>query len=502
MWKGAIENLEKRREKLIYGNSEKLRTQYKKGKRSARERIQMLFDENTFEELDDFVIDYKNEQEYIGGGVICGYGKICGKTVFGISQDFTIIGGTVGEKHAKKIKHIQELAISMKKPLVVINDSGGARINEGSVALAGYGEILHLHTVASGYIPQIAIVLGPCSGGACYSPGLCDFVFSVEQLRYMFLTGPTVVSEIIGENCTMEELGGVDVHSQKSGVIHFKYKSELECIENVRRLLSYLPENCEQTPEKRKFKYVKRNTDIKNIVPDNPRKIYDIKQVIRYVLDDNSFMEVQEEFAKNAVVGFGTIEGNCCGIVANQPDFLAGALDIDASDKIAHFIRICDSFSIPIITLVDVPAFFPGTAQEQKGIIRHGAKILYAFSEATIPKISIILRKAYGGAYIAMNSIHIGADVVYAWPIAEIAVMGAEAAAKIVLKDISEAKIKEYKNNYESQFLNPYEAASHGFITSVILPEETRDKLLRALETLTHKNQELYLKKKHGNMPV
>jgi len=502
-WNDAIAVLKNKRDALyLSGYIEKKEKQYKNGKKDARERIRILFDENTFREIDDLTMDTRTNQESIGEGVVCGYGKINGKMVFVISQDFTVIGGTVGEKHAKKIKHIQKLAIKMKKPLIMINDSGGARINEGSVALAGYGGILHLHTIASGYIPQIAIVLGPCSGGACYSPGLCDFVFSVEQIGYMFLTGPAVVDECIGEKCTMKELGGVDMHSKESGVVHFKYKSETQCMQNVRELLSYLPENCEQFPGKRKFSYIKRDIDIKKIVPDNLRKIYDIKKIIDYIFDDSSFMEVQEEFAKNVVVGFGTLEGKCCGIIANQPAVLAGALDINASDKIAHFVRICDSFLIPIITLVDVPAFLPGTIQEQGGIIRHGAKILYAFSEATVPKISVILRKAYGGAYIAMNSIHIGADVVYAWPIAEIAVMGAESAAKIVLKNASKKMVQQYKNDYENQFLNPYEAASHGFVTSVILPEETRHKILEALEILNSKNQEFCLKKKHGNMPV
>lgn len=538
-WDSAISDLNVRREKAMLGGGQsKIDKQHKSGKMTARERIDMLLDQDSFVEInafiesriDDFDLDKKRVP---GDGVVTGYGLIGGRQVFVASEDFTVIGGTLGEYHSYKICAIQDMAIEMKAPLICINDSGGARIEEGISSLSGYSGMFLRHTKASGVIPQIAVILGPCSGGACYAPAICDYIFMVKDISKMFITGPNVVKTVINEEVSVEELGGAMVHAQKSGVSHFTYESENECLMGVRKLLSYLPSsNLDKAPavkpldEKQSLLYTvnkvfnkvhlgkafaKHGDDksfkLRDIVPDNSRKAYDVHDVIDCIVDHNSFFEVQKEFAMNAVIGFGRMDYEVVGFVCNQPQYMGGSLDYHASDKIARFIRFCDCFNIPLITLVDVPAFLPGTAQEHNGIIRHGAKVLFAYSEATVPKISLIMRKAYGGAYIAMNSKEMGADLVYAWPIAEIAVMGAEGAVNIAFKrKIKEANDpvamrEQCKKEYETRFLNPYVAASRGFVNEVIKPEETRTALLSGLKALRSKKVEpIY--KKHGNIPL
>ncbi len=512
-WNEAIEDLESRREQARLGGGQTaIDKQHEKGKLTARERLDILFDEGTFVEIndltesriDDFGLDKKRVP---GDGVITGYGKVNGRTVFASSEDFTVIGGSLGEYHSKKIVHIQDMAIKMKCPIVTINDSGGARIEEGIDSLSGYSGIFERNTIASGVIPQIAVILGPCSGGACYSPAICDYIFVVDEISKMFITGPQVVKTVIGEELTAEELGGAMTHAQTSGVAHFLYKSEKNCLGGVRELLSYLPQsNVDELPVK-EGRSVDQCKSLVNLVPDNKKKAYDVHDVINAMVDRESFFEVQKHWAKNAVVGFGRMEGNTVGFVCNQANFKGGSLDIDASDKMARFIRFCDCFNIPLVSLIDVPAFLPGSEQEHNGIIRHGAKILYAYSEATVPKISLIMRKAYGGAYIAMNSKHMGADIVYAWPIAEIAVMGAEGAINIIgRKQIQtaedpEAKRAELIAEYEKKFLNPYVAAKRGFVDEVIRPDETKEKILHALDLLKTKQINRPYKK-HGNMPL
>ncbi|NTV78119.1 MAG: acyl-CoA carboxylase subunit beta [Clostridiales bacterium] len=539
-WNEAVADLDNRRQKAeVGGGLSKIEKQHKIGKLTARERLDILLDAGTFVEtngfvesrIDDFGLDKKRVP---GDGVVTGYGEVNGRLVFVASEDFTVIGGTLGEYHSQKICQIQDMAMSMKAPVICLNDSGGARIEEGIASLSGYSGMFLRHTKASGVIPQIAVILGPCSGGACYAPAICDFIFMVKDISKMFITGPNVVKTVINEEVTVEELGGAMVHAQKSGVSHFTYESEKECLMGVRKLLSFLPANNLEKPpvikslEESKAahpgihkllgkfptvgklfsKESEHNCEkLKTIVPDNSRHAYDVKEVISCIIDSGSFFEVQKEFAPNAVIGFGRMEGNTTGFVANQPNHMGGSLDFHASDKIARFIRFCDCFNIPIITLVDVPAFLPGTAQEHNGIIRHGAKVLFAYSEATVPKISLIMRKAYGGAYIAMNSKEMGADMVFAWPIAEIAVMGAEGAVNIAFKKkIQEAPNPEEmraqcKKEYEDRFLNPYVAAKFGYVNQVIKPEETRDSLLKALKLLAHKKVEVPFKK-HGNIPL
>lgn len=517
-WEEAIAKLEEKRERLkLGGGQSRIEKQHKSGKLTARERIELLLDSGTFVEIDNMVesrIDDFNmaEKKAPGDGVVVGYGKIDGRKVFVSSEDFTVIGGTLGEYHAAKICHILDLAYENLCPVILINDSGGARIEEGISSLSGYGGIFLRHTRASGVIPQISVILGPCSGGACYSPALCDFIFTVKDTSKMFITGPLVVKTVLNEETTVEELGGAEVHCKKSGVSHFTYESEKDCMEGVRKLLSYLPDNYESKAkivELKTIGKIEKNlcNEIKNIVPDNSRKPYDVRRVITCITDACDYMEVQKEYAPNAIVCFTRIAGEVVGIVANQPMYLAGSLDVNASDKIARFIRTCDCFNIPIISLIDVPAFFPGKKQEHKGIIRHGAKILYAYSEATVPKISLIMRKAYGGAYIAMNSKDMGADIVYAWPIAEIAVMGADGAIDIIFKkringaENPEEERDKLQAEYEHKFMNPYIAAARGYITEVIRPDETRERIISALEML--KNKEVRQnKKKHGNMPL
>lgn len=512
-WNEAIEDLEARRSRAELGGGQTaIDRQHEKGKLTARERLDLLFDEGTFVEINnlvesrinDFGLDKKRAP---GDGVVTGYGKINGRIVFASSEDFTVMGGSLGEYHSRKIVHMQDMALKMKCPIVTINDSGGARIQEGIDSLNGYSGIFERNTIASGVIPQIAVILGPCSGGACYSPAICDFIFVVDEISKMFITGPEVVKTVIGEELSAEELGGAMIHATKSGVAQFRYKSEKNCLGGVRELLSYLPDHNQAQPPVKHGKSVDQCKDLIKLVPDNMKKSYDVHDVIYTMIDKDSFFEVQKQWAKNAVIGFARMNGNTVGFVCNQANFKCGSLDIDASDKMARFIRFCDCFNIPLISLIDVPAFLPGSKQEHNGIIRHGAKLLYAYSEATVPKISLIMRKAYGGAYIAMNSRQMGADIIFAWPIAEIAVMGAEAAINVVGKkqiqsaEDSEAKRKEMIAEYKSKFLNPYIAAQRGFVDEVIRPDETKTKIMAALDLL--KTKEIHRPfKKHGNMPL
>lgn len=530
-WDEAIQGLDERRKRALAGGGRtRIEKQHQSGKMTARERIEMLLDKDTFVEVDGFVEsridDFDLDKRRVpGDGVVTGYGEIDGRVVFVSSEDFTVIGGTLGEYHSFKICRIQDMAMQMKAPLICINDSGGARIEEGISSLSGYSGMFLRHTQASGLIPQIAVILGPCSGGACYAPAICDFIFMVRDISKMFITGPNVVKTVINEEVSVEELGGAKVHAEKSGVSHFTYDSEGECLMGVRKLLSYLPSsNSEKPPVLNTRERQNRLADvgkvlgklgdfrskaskIRDIVPDNSRHAYDVKEVIDCIVDEGSFFEVQKEFAMNGVIGWGRMDGKVVGFVANQPNVMGGSLDYHVSDKIARFIRFNDCFNIPLITLVDVPAFLPGTAQEHNGIIRHGAKILYAYSEATVPKISLIMRKAYGGAYIAMNSKEMGADIVYAWPIAEIAVMGADGAVNIAFKrkikaaEDPEAMRKQCKAEYEERFLNPYVAAARGYVNEVIKPEETREALIKALHGLKNKKADLP-RKKHGNIPL
>lgn len=539
-WDEAIRDLDARRARALLGGGQaKIDKQHKQGKLTARERIDILLDKGTFVEVDGFIEsridDFDLDKRRVpGDGVVTGYGEIDGRLVFVASEDFTVIGGTLGEYHSFKITRIQDMALDMKAPLICINDSGGARIEEGISSLSGYSGMFLRHTKASGVIPQIAVILGPCSGGACYAPAICDFIFMVNDTSKMFITGPNVVKTVINEEVSVEELGGAQVHAKKSGVSHFTYDSEGDCLMGVRKLLSYLPGSFEEKPpvvksirEKQSLLFQvnkvlnkvgnfgkvfqngneDRSGRLKDIVPDNSRHPYDVKEVIDCIVDENSFFEVQKDFATNAVVGFGRMNGEVTGFIANQANSMAGSLDYHASDKVARFIRFCDCFNIPLVTLIDVPAFLPGTAQEHSGIIRHGAKVLYAYSEATVPKISLIMRKAYGGAYIAMNSKEMGADIVYAWPIAEIAVMGADGAVNIAFKrKIKEAENPEEmrakcKKEYEDRFLNPYVAAYRGYVNEVIKPEETRGAILKGLRALRSKKIEP-IRKKHGNIPL
>lgn len=490
------------------GGTEKVLIQHKKNKLTARERLAVLFDENSFYEINsltesrcsDFEMD---KMKVLGDGIITGYGKINGVPVFASSQDFTVLGGSLGEYHAKKICRIIDLALSAKAPYIAINDSGGARIQEGVDSLNGYGDIFYRHINASGVIPQISVIMGPCAGGACYAPALSDFIFMVKNTSFMFITGPQVVRTVTGEKVSAEDLGGAEVHDKISGVAHFIYEDDIICLYAVRKLLSYLPQNNKTVlPITEGFnEYPTEN--LRSIVPDNPKKSYDIKAVIKQLADKTSFIEIHKNYAQNVVIGLGKIKGHTIGFIANQPSIVAGALDTNASDKIARFIRFCDCFNIPLLTLVDVPGFLPGIQQEHQGIIRHGAKILYAYTEASVPKVTVILRKAYGGAYIAMCSKGLGADFVYAWPTAEIAVMGAESAVNI-LEQNTELTKEQFINKiteYENTFLNPYIAAARGYIDEVILPEETKERIMVSFDILkTRKISQT--EKKHGNIPL
>ena len=453
----------------------------------------------------DFGMD---QQRLLGDGVVTGYGKIHGRLVYVFSQDFTVFGGSLSETHAEKICKIMDLALENGAPVIGLNDSGGARIQEGVVSLGGYADIFYRNTRSSGVVPQISAILGPCAGGAVYSPALTDFIFMVEKTSYMFVTGPNVVKTVTNEDVSAEDLGGASVHGTKSGVAHFTVANEVMCLTQIRDLIQYIPQNCE---EKAPFKLYQSQSEIreklKTIIPENPNQPYDINEVIEEIVDADSFMEVHKDFAENIVVGFGRLAGRSIGIIANQPSYLAGVLDVRSSQKGARFVRFCDAFNIPLLVLEDVPGFLPGTDQEWNAIITNGAKLLYAFSEATVPRITVITRKAYGGAYDVMNSKHIGADMNFAWPTAEIAVMGAKGAAEIIFKkEIDSAENrdtawKEKEKEYSDIFANPYRAAERGFVDEVIYPEETREKLIRAFEMLQNKVAN-NPRKKHGNMPL
>jgi len=504
----------KRQEALTGGGDRRIASQHNKGKLTARERLGYLFDEGSFVEINMLIeaqdVHQGMEAKKIpGDGVVIGYGKINGRVVYASAQDFTVIGGTLGEYHSKKICHIMDMALKMRAPYVSINDSGGARIEEGISSLDGYSGIFYRNTKASGVIPQISVILGPCAGGACYSPAITDFVFMSKKNANMFITGPTVVKAVIGEDVTADELGGASVHAQKSGVVHFAYENDERCLDGVKALLSYLPENCDEQPPFRIGKARDESYRLEDIVSDNQRRAYNIKDVINTFVDTDSFLEIQPEFAKNIVIGLSRMDGEVLGIVANNPrGAIAGSLDIDSSEKAARFVRFCDCFNIPILTLVDVPGFMPGTQQEHGGIIRRGAKLLYAYAEATVPKVTLILRKAFGGAYIAMNSKGMGADIVFAWPIAETAVMGAEGAVAIISgkqiesADDPDSERKRLVKQYEDDYMNPYIAAEKGYIDEVILPEETRRKVRSAFEALKLKDRKAAGFREHGNIPL
>jgi propionyl-CoA carboxylase beta chain len=512
--KEKFEILEQKiREAKLGGGEKRIESQHKKGKMTARERLHFLLDEGSFEEIGmlvthrstDFGLD---KEKYPGDGVVTGYGTIHGRLVYVFAQDFTVFGGSLSETHAEKICKVMDLAMKNGAPFIGLNDSGGARIQEGVVSLGGYADIFYRNTKASGVIPQISAMMGPCAGGAVYSPALTDFCLMVEENSYMFVTGPNVVKTVTHEEVTAEELGGASTHATKSGITHFTSANDIECIQTIRKLITYIPQNCEDEPDRLPYDDTDESRKTLNtVIPENPNQPYDIRAVIEQVIDADSFLEVHKDFAENIVVGFARLGGRSIGIVANQPAFLAGVLDIKSSQKGARFVRFCDAFNIPLLVLVDVPGFLPGTDQEWNGIISNGAKLLFAFSEATVPRITVITRKAYGGAYDVMNSKHIGADLNYAWPSAEIAVMGAKGAAEIIFKkEISEAKnpeekLKEKETEYMHMFANPYRAAERGFIDEVIRPDQTREKLLKAFQMLENKAEKLP-RKKHNNIPL
>ncbi len=515
MSKNTIEYLRSQKEQaLLGGGAQRIDDQHKKGKLTARERLNILLDEGSFDEVDMFVehrsYDFGLEnQRYLGDGVVTGTGKIDGRIVCVFSQDFTVFGGSLSEAHAEKIAKVMDLAMKIGCPVIGVNDSGGARIQEGVVSLGGYADIFLRNTLASGVIPQISAVMGPCAGGAVYSPAITDFTFMVQNTSYMFVTGPNVVKTVTHEEVTSEELGGAMTHASKSGVAHFACENEVQCLQMIRKLFSFLPSNniddvppvvCSDPPERMDDK-------LNTIIPANPTKPYDIKDVIHCVVDDGDFFEVHEHYAANIVVGFARFGGRSAGIVANQPSVLAGVLDIDSSRKAARFVRFCDAFNIPLVVFEDVPGFLPGTEQEWRGIITNGAKLLYAFCEATVPKITIITRKAYGGAYDVMNSKHVRGDMNFAWPGAEIAVMGPKGAAEIIFKrDIDKSPdrdkaLAEKEQEYREKFAHPYLAASRGYVDAVIEPRETRPRIIRAL-TLLENKVDANPRKKHGNIPL
>lgn len=494
------------------GGDDKIKVQHTKGKLTARERLALLLDAGTFVELDKFVTtrskDFGLDQKKVhGDAVVTGHGTVHGRQVMVYSQDFTVLGGSLGEMSGKKIAKVMDHGMKIGCPIIGIIDSGGARIQEGVMSLSGYGEIFYRNTMASGVVPQITISLGPSAGGAVYSPAITDFVIMVDKISHMFVTGPEVVKTALGEDVSFEELGGAYTHAKYSGVAHFVAKDEYECMDIAKKLLSYLPQNNTDEPPAVTPTDDPNRTDNKlaGVVPENPYEPYDIKEVVTSVLDNNEFFEVHELWATNVVVGFGRLNGKVVGIIANQPMYLAGSLDIESSSKAARFIRTCDCFNIPVVSIIDTPGYLPGLEQEQHGIIRHGSKLLFAYCEATVPKIALIVGKAYGGAYIAMSSKHLRADVNYAWPTAEIAVLGPEAAINIIhRKELAEAKDKEAVRqqlikDYREKFANPYIAAEHGFIDAVIEPIETRPMLIRALE-MTANKRESRPPKKHGNI--
>nr|WP_276301696.1 acyl-CoA carboxylase subunit beta [Halorussus sp. DT80] len=510
-----IEELrELRDEALKGGGEERIESQHEKGKMTARERIDYFLDDGTFNEFDQLRTHRSHnfgmeEKQVKGDGVVTGYGEVNGRKVFVFAHDFTVFGGSLGEVFAEKVCKVMDKAMEVGAPVIGLNDSAGARIQEGVASLAGYAEIFRRNTEASGVIPQISAIMGPCAGGAVYSPAITDFIFMVEDTSHMFITGPDVIETVTGEEVTFEELGGAKTHESTSGVSHFSEKSEEEALDDIRRLLSYLPQNNVEDPPRVEpwDDPERRDEELKSIVPDQPKKPYDMTQVIDGVVDEDSFFEVQEGFAKNIVIGFARLDGRSVGVVANQPRVNAGTLDIESSQKGARFVRFCDSFNIPILTFVDVPGFMPGTDQEHNGIIRHGAKLLYAYSEATVPLMTVITRKAYGGAYDVMASKHIGADVNYAWPTAEIAVMGPKGAVNVLYSDEldeaddTEARRQELIDEYRDEFANPYTAADRGFVDDVIEPQDTRPRLVDDLEMLASKRDELP-DKKHGNIPL
>lgn len=500
-------------EAKLGGGLKRIESQHKKGKLTARERIDILLDPGSFEEIGMFVThrstDFGMEKEqYLGDGVVTGYGTVNGRLVYVFSQDFTVFGGSLSETHAEKICKLMDLAIENGAPVIGLNDSGGARIQEGVVSLGGYADIFYRNTRASGVIPQLSAIMGPCAGGAVYSPAITDFILMVEHTSYMFVTGPNVVKTVTHEEVSSEELGGADTHASKSGVTHFACANEVECIDHLKKLLSYMPQNCED--EAPIYPYEAGNElreNLNKLIPENSNQPYDMREIIAEVCDDESFLEVHKNYAENILVGFARIGGRSIGVVANQPASMAGVLDINSSKKGARFVRFCDAFNIPLLVLVDVPGFLPGTDQEWNGIITNGAKLLYAFCEATVPKITVITRKAYGGAYDVMNSKHIGADFNFAFPNSEIAVMGSKGAAEIIFKkeiDSAEdpiAKLQEKDAEYAAKFANPYGAAARGFIDEVINPADTRMKLIKAFTMLQNKVCNMP-RKKHGNIPL
>ena len=495
------------------GGAKRVQKQHERGKLTARARIEILLDPGSFEEIGALVIhrthDFEMQKQiYPGDGVVTGYGTIHGRLVYLFAQDFTVFGGSLSETHAEKICKIMDLAVVARAPFLGLNDSGGARIQEGVRSLGGYADIFYRNVHASGVIPQISAIMGPCAGGAVYSPAMTDFTIMVKNTSYMFVTGPNVVKTVTNEEVSAEDLGGATTHSTKSGVTHFAVENDVECLQVMRKLISYFPQNCDDKPPSTSYEFSEEmRPQLANLIPEESTLPYDMLEVIAELLDEDSFLEVHQAYAQNIITGFGRLAGKSIGIVANQPTVLAGVLDVESSRKAARFVRFCDSFNIPLLVLVDVPGFLPGTDQEWNGVIMHGAKLLYAFSEASVPRITVITRKAYGGAYDVMNSKHIGADYNFAWPSAEIAVMGAKGASAIIFKrEIqdaadSAAKAIEKEKEYQDKFANPFLAAERGFIDEVILPEETRRKLIRAFATIDRKSLPRP-NRKHGNIPL
>jgi propionyl-CoA carboxylase beta chain len=510
----AMDRLNRMQAEAVLGGGEKrIEAQRGKGKLTARERLDLLLDEGSFEELGQLVTHRSNlfgldKQQFLGDGVVTGYGKVSGRLVYVFSQDFTVLGGSLAEAHAEKICRIMDLALDNGAPVIGLNDSGGARIQEGVVSLGGYADIFHRNVQASGVVPQISAILGPCAGGAVYSPALTDFILMAEGTSYMFVTGPSVVKTVTHEEVSSEELGGASTHASKSGVAHLTAPNEVAVIDNIKQILSYLPQNCEETPAMQPYVPGDESRPaLRDVIPESSMQPYDMRTVAEGLIDAGSFLEIQPDYAPNIVVGFARIAGRSIGLVANQPAYLAGVLDIDASKKAARFVRTCDAFNVPLLVLEDVPGFLPGTDQEWGGIISNGAKLLYAFSEATVPRVTVITRKAYGGAYDVMNSKHIGADMNFAWPNAEIAVMGAKGAVEIIFrKEIAAApdpaaKLAEKEAEYAELFAHPYRAASRGYVDEVIDPADTRIKLIRAFDMLRNKTV-ARPKRKHGNLPL
>lgn len=511
--KSVRENHKEKKEELyLAGGKKRIDLQHSRGKMTARERMEALFDDGEFNEIEMYsmsqvVIDGVDKKHFLGDGVICGYGPVNGKTVYAISEDATISGGASGTTQVEKMCRTLEQAILAKKPFVMLCESGGARIEEGVMSLSAHSRLFMDNTRASGYIPQIAAIMGNCAGGSAYSPAMCDFIFMVDKTGQFFITGPKVIKAVIGVDVTMEELGGASVHSQYSGQAHFVYEDDLACINGIKELLEYVTDQQKSFTNHSLKAYRLKGKELENLVPENKRVPYDVKKVIDHIVDDGRFMEVLPEFAKNLVVGFARLEGKSIGIVANQANFNGGALDCDAADKCARFVRFCDCFDIPLLTLVDVPGYMPGIEQERKGILKHGSRILYAFAEATVPQVSLILRKAYGGAYCAMDSKALSCDVAFAWPICEFAVMGAGGAVDVIYHSVLEKAEnrdqlrEELIKKYEDKYLDPYFAATCGMIDEVILPEETREKIIAAFRGLEGKTKNI-LPKKHGNIAL